>query len=98
MKNSSSIRKWKQLENIPVELKKLRQWVCFKAVPQEGHWGKKMISPVTGDYAKSNEPTTWSDFDTALRYAQMHGQDGLSFVLTSGIVFVDMDEVEEKPK
>ncbi len=57
-----------------------------------------MISPVTGDYAKSNEPTTWSDFDTALRYAQMHGQDGLSFVLTSGIVFVDMDEVEEKPK
>ena len=56
-----------------------------------------MISPITGDLAKSNEPTTWSDFDTALRYAQTHGQDGLSFVLTSGIVFVDIDEVDEKP-
>ena len=56
-----------------------------------------MISPVTGDYAQSNEPDTWGDFDTALKYAQSHGQDGLSFVLTSGIVFVDIDEVDEKP-
>lgn len=56
-----------------------------------------MISPITGDYAKSNEPTTWCDFNTALRYAQTHEQDGLSFVLTSGIVFVDIDEVDEKP-
>lgn len=56
-----------------------------------------MISPVTGDYAQSNEPTTWSDFDTAVQYAQTHDQDGICFVLTSGIVFVDMDEVEEKP-
>lgn len=56
-----------------------------------------MISPVSGDYAKSNEPDTWGDFDTALKYAQSHGQDGLSFVLTSGIVFVDIDEVDEKP-
>ena len=92
-----SVRKWKQLENVPDELKKRRQWVCFKAKPKEGHWGKVMISPVTGDYAKSNEPDTWGDFDTALKYAQSHGQDGLSFVLTSGIVFVDIDEVDEKP-
>ena len=56
-----------------------------------------MISPVSGDYAQSNNPYSWSDFDTALRYAQAHGQDGLSFVLTSGIVFVDNDEVDEKP-
>ena len=97
VKGKPSIRKWKQLENVPDELKRLRQWVCFKAKPQEGHWGKIMISPITGDLAKSNEPTTWSDFDTALRYAQTHGQDGLSFVLTSGIVFVDIDEVDEKP-
>ena len=73
-----------------------RSWVCFEAKPREGHWGKTMISPVTGDYAKSNAPETWTDFDTALRYAQVHGKDGLSFVLTSGIVFVDMDEVEQK--
>lgn len=71
--------------------------MCFKAKPQEGHWGKIMISPITGDLAKSNEPTTWSDFDTALKYAQTHGQDGLSFVLTSGIVFVDIDEIDEQP-
>lgn len=92
-----SVRKWKQLDNIPDELKRLRQWVCFEAKPREGHWGKSMISPITGKFAKSNAPETWTDFDTALSYAQTHKKDGLSFVLTSGIVFVDIDDVDEKP-
>ena len=70
--------------------------MCFKAVPKEGHWGKEIYSPTTGDFAKSNEPTTWTDFQSAIRYAQENGMDGLCFVLTSGIVFVDIDDIEDK--
>lgn len=84
------------LENVPAELRERKQWVCFKAIPKDGHWGKKMISPTTGGYAKSNSPETWTDFESALWYADKYRMDGLSFVLTEGIVFVDIDEYEQK--
>ncbi len=50
-----------------------------------------MISPVSGQYAKSNTPDTWTDFESALRYMKKHKMDGLAFALTEGIVFVDID-------
>lgn len=52
---------------------------------------------MTNWYAKSNDPNLWTDFDTALRYAKAHDMDGLCFALTNGIVFVDMDDLDEKP-
>lgn len=55
-----------------------------------------MISPTTGGYAKSNSPQTWTDFESALRYADKYCMDGLAFVLTEGIVFVDIDEYQNK--
>ncbi|MBR2321533.1 MAG: hypothetical protein IKA57_05290 [Clostridia bacterium] len=89
--------KWKQaLENIPAELRERKQWVCFKSIPKAGHWGKKMISPTTGELAKSNSPATWTDFESALRYANKYRMDGLAFALTDGIVFVDIDDYESK--
>ena len=84
------------LDNVPTELRESKQWVCFKAIPKDGHWGKEMISPTTGGYAKSNSPKTWTDFESALRYANKYRMDGLAFVLTEGIVFVDIDDYEQK--
>ena len=55
-----------------------------------------MISPTTGGYAKSNSPETWTDFESALRYADKYRMDGLAFVLTEGTVFVDIDDYEQK--
>ena len=55
-----------------------------------------MISPTTGGYAKSNSPQTWTDFESALWYADKYRMDGLAFVLTEGIVFVDIDEYQNK--
>ncbi|MBO5481281.1 MAG: hypothetical protein J6A63_08855 [Clostridia bacterium] len=55
-----------------------------------------MISPTTGGYAKSNSPKTWTDFESALRYADKYRMDGLAFALTEGIVFVDIDDYENK--
>ena len=64
--------KWSALKNIPKEMRVLPQWVCYKAVPREGHWGKIIQSPVTREAAKSNCPSDWTDFETALTYAQSH--------------------------
>ncbi len=85
-----------ELSNIPIELKQVPQWVCFKSIPKEGHWGKVMISPVTGEYAKSNNPDTWTDFESALQYMKRHKMDGLAFALTEGIVFVDIDDYKQR--
>ena len=93
----TEVRKWSALENIPNEMKALPQWVCYKAIPKEGHWGKRIESPVTRGLARNNQPSDWSDFETAVRYAQKNRMDGVAFALTAGIVFIDLDEVEAKP-
>ena len=48
-------------EFIPEELKRLRNWVCWKAEPDsKAHSGisKKPINPFTGGQAQSNNPDT----------------------------------------
>ena len=77
--------------NIPFELKNLRQWVCFKIKKTDEKTQKFMISPITGKFAKSNENETWSDFKTAYNYMIKNRLHGLAFVLTEGIVFIDID-------
>lgn len=81
-------------ENIPNEMKEKKQWVAyFKKVDAEsGHVGKIMVSPNTYRHARSNEPSDWSDFYKAKMYLSRYkNMDGLAFVLTKGIVFVDID-------
>lgn len=87
------------MKNIPKELKEKNQWVLFKAIPpkeKDGHWGKAMIDPNTGDYAKSNDPSTWSSYENALMVANQDKEYGLAFVLTEGIVFIDVDHCLDK--
>jgi len=82
-------------ENIPLEMKEKRQWVCYfkKKIPGQTHLGKVMVSPITYRHARSNEPKDWTDFYSAHLFANMRGNlDGLAFVLTEGIVFIDIDE------
>ena len=93
---SRNLPKWKSLENIPQELKKLKQWVCFKAVRKEGHWGKQIFSPVTDKFAEANNPNTWTDFQSALDYAIRNDMDGLTFALSGGIVFIDIDDMDSQ--
>lgn len=89
--------KWKPLYNIPNELKEKKQWVCFKTVPKAGHWGKQIFSPITDKFAEVNNSDTWAEFETTLNYAKRKNMDGLVFVLSEGIVFIDMDDMDSKP-
>lgn len=83
-------------ENIPAILKAKRQWVCYRAYTEGDKVKKQIISPVTGEFAKCNDPLTWTSFDDALVYCNEKGLTGLVFALTEGITFLDLDHSVEK--
>lgn len=83
---------------IPQELRCLPNWVCWQAVQDErSHSGvsKRPIDPKTGNFAKSNDPSTWADFDTAVQAAQKWS--GIGFMFSgSGCFGVDLDDIAEE--
>lgn len=83
-------------KNIPQELKAQKQWVCYRTKKTEEKTAKYMISPVTGGFAKSNDESTWTDYDSAFRYMVAKRMEGLAFVLTKGLVFVDIDHITDE--
>lgn len=85
---------------IPKELKQLPNWVCWRAVPDEkSHSGikKEPVDPRTGDFARSNDPSTWTDFNTAVAVAERYSGIGFMFG-GSGCFGVDIDDREEELK
>ena len=80
---------------VPERLKKLPQWVTFKLIPNEkkGKPDKVPYNPRTGYMAKSNDPSTWADYNTAVQALQQGGYDGIGFEFGSGVFGVDLDNV-----
>lgn len=85
-------------DKIPDELKQYPNWVCWKAVPDErSHSGisKKPINAKTGEYAKSNDPSTWTDYETAVRTSERFS--GIGFMFGNSPFFgVDLDDMKEE--
>lgn len=81
-------------EKIPLELKQLPHWVGWKYMqrPGEEHKRKVPINAMDGQPAKSNDPTTWCDFDTACLGKERFGLDGIGFMFSGdGIFGIDID-------
>jgi putative DNA primase/helicase len=81
--------------SFPKELTELKQWVCWRLVP-DGNGGKdkKMpFNPITGKAAASNKPDTWTDYATAADALERYGYTGLGFMFSKddSIVGVDID-------
>lgn len=73
-------------EKIPDSMKLLPQWVCVKAD------SKVPLDAKTGYAASSTNPTTWSDYATALKTVEQGYADNLGFVFNdNGLVGVDVD-------
>ncbi len=73
-------------ENIPEELKNLRQWVSA----YEGN--KLPMKSWENEAASSTNPKTWSDFETALESYNMELYDYCGFVFNdNGYVGIDID-------
>lgn len=82
-------------ENIPDELKKLPQWVCWQMLPDDSRPGKTRkvpINPKTGGQAQSNNPDTWATYHKAL--AESNRFSGIGFMFANGYFGVDIDNAE----
>ncbi|MDE6059371.1 MAG: ssDNA-binding domain-containing protein [Clostridia bacterium] len=86
--------------NVPEEMKALPNWCVFhtKWNAEKGKKDKTIVSPVDGKWAKSNDPSKWTDFETAKQYALEHGAEGLAFALdaANGISCIDLDKCIDK--
>lgn len=76
------------LQNIPIELRALPQWVCAGA-------DKIPVSPRTGQAASVTDPATWGTFEEACRTGFKH----VGFVLAAWDPYciIDLDNKPEKP-
>lgn len=74
-------------EKIPVELKKIKQWVCW-------HNDKLPKNPKTGGNAMSNNSDTWGTFEEACSAIDKYGFSGIGFMFTpkTGYFGVDLDK------
>lgn len=82
-------------QNIPPELLKGKKWICWKWEKRNGNWTKPLYNPKTGQYAKSDDPSTWTTFAEAWRTYEAGDYDGIGFVLskTDGFCGIDYDKV-----
>lgn len=74
-----------RIENIPSELKLLKQWVCWAGSD------KIPKNPFTGGNARSNDASTWASFDQAVAACEQFHFDGLGFMFANGYFGVDLD-------
>lgn len=88
-----------QVNNIPEELKKLKQWCVYSIVQpkkQGQHKGKIPINPITGKGASSTDSSTWVDFKIAFKFADKY--DGLGFFFNDDYIGIDIDDIPEEIK
>lgn len=86
------------IENIPEELKQLKQWVLWKIeIDEEGNEKKKPKQVCNLKNASTTKENTWSSFEDAVAaYEDNKGYvDGIGFVFTDNDPFVgiDLDDV-----
>lgn len=72
-------------KNIPSELKKVKNWVCWTN-------DKLPKNPYTGGNAQSNNKSTWSDFSTAVDACKKYGFNGVGFMFSPPYFGVDLDK------
>lgn len=75
------------VNNIPSEIKKLKQWVCWVGAD------KIPKNPNNGFNAKSNDASTWATFEVACEACDKYNFDGVGFMFGNGYFGVDLDHI-----
>ena len=83
---------------IPAELRALPQWVCWHYEDRNGKATKPPIDAKSNGtllHAKSNDPATWADFDTACAAATRLKLPGIGMMVAAddGLTGIDLDHV-----
>ena len=68
-------------------------WVGWRLSFEDGRWTKKPVAINTGALAETDNPSTWCDFETALRNYERLGCDGIRLCRTADLVYIDCDGV-----
>lgn len=76
----------------PKELTKLNNWCVWKYQKRNGKLTKVPFNAETGEFAKSNDPNTWSSYETAINFT---GADGVGFFFETPYLGIDIDNVED---
>ena len=81
------------LDGIPQDLKAIPRWICWCAERRGDKMTKIPKDPRTGGNAKSTDPSTWADFDTAVRaWDQGRGRfDGIGFIFGEDRAYTGLD-------
>lgn len=66
---------------IPQEIKATRRWIGYKIEMREGRQTKVPYNAINGNYARSNDPTTWTSFRVAVSGCVKYGFVGIGFML-----------------
>ena len=77
--------------NIPQELKQNASFCLWKLEKRSGKPTKVPYDPRTGQLAKTNDPSTFSDFGTVMKAYAMGGWDGIGYRVSEGIGAIDID-------
>jgi len=88
-----------QADNIPPELRQLKQWVNWRYEYRPDKNKKKPCTKppfqANGRRAKSTDPETWASYETIL--IQLDRFDGIGFVVSADdpYVFIDLDHCRD---
>ena len=82
--------------SLPDEMRGKPNWVVVRTRENNdtGRLDKFLIDVHTGKFAESDNPKTWTDFDSACKYAKEHGGVALAYALDGkdGIACIDLDK------
>lgn len=82
--------------NIPEDLAAFDNWVPWRWEHRNDRWTKAPLNAATGKRASSTNPSTWTTFESAVRYARRNALPGVGFVFTdSPFAGVDLDDCRE---
>ena len=77
--------------NIPQELKQSASFCVWKLEKRQGKTTKVPYNPKTGALARTNDPSTFADFGSAMKAYAMGGWDGIGYRVSEGIGAIDID-------
>ena len=77
--------------NIPDALKHNASFCVWKLEKRSGRPTKVPYNPKTGAMAKTNDPSTFTDFKTAMKAYAIGGWDGIGYRVSEGIGAIDID-------
>ncbi len=79
-----------RLDLIPAALRECPQWVLWQTQERDGKATKLPIQ-ADGQMAKSNDPATWTDFDTVCERQAVMDAAGIGFMFSEGDPFCGID-------